>query len=201
MTRLDFGALYAEHRTSLLRYLRSRGASPELAEELTQEAFAHALAAPSYKEEGKPLAWLFRIASNLLVDHRKSWRVRQHFAADLTAWGEIVPHLATNPELPDEAVIRGDWLAEVRGVLATAAAERLPARHWQVLRMRMVEGLSVAETAAALAATPAAVKTVQSRAVRALADDPRIQALRRDAVARSEALATATTAARSRIGR
>jgi RNA polymerase sigma-70 factor, ECF subfamily len=66
-----FDAFYARHRQALLAYLARRVRDPEAAADLMAEAFASALLAVVGRADPlpeKPVAWLFTIARNLLVD-------------------------------------------------------------------------------------------------------------------------------------
>ena len=59
----DFVAtLYVQYRDSLIRMLHRRTGDRERAEELTQEVFARAVAAPP----NNPRPWLFAVALNLV---------------------------------------------------------------------------------------------------------------------------------------
>jgi RNA polymerase sigma-70 factor (ECF subfamily) len=81
---IDIAALFRLHQKELQGYLRKRGASPELAADLTQEAFLRLLAAPTDISLQNASAYLFRTATNLSVD----WARRQRFlpmAADQDA--------------------------------------------------------------------------------------------------------------------
>ena len=68
----DVTELVQQHQAEVWRYLRFLGASPELADDLCQEAFLQLLRAP-YEEQGDAarIAWLRTVARNLFV---KSFR-------------------------------------------------------------------------------------------------------------------------------
>jgi len=72
---IDITALFRLHHKELQGYLRRRGASPELAADLTQEAFLRLLSAQADASVKNAQAYLFRTASNLSVD----WARRQRF--------------------------------------------------------------------------------------------------------------------------
>src|SRR5512135_2066488 len=74
---LAFGELYECHASAIFRFLCAHLNSRMDAEDLTGEVFLKAwLSLPRYNERGVPfLAFLFRIARNILVDHyRRSSR-------------------------------------------------------------------------------------------------------------------------------
>jgi len=72
---IDVAALFRLHHKELQGYLRRRGATPELAADLTQEAFLRLLNAGAEASVKNAQAYLFRTAANLSVD----WARRQRF--------------------------------------------------------------------------------------------------------------------------
>lgn len=75
--------LVTEHQASVWRYLRFLGASSELADDLTQEAFLQLLRGPFTEQDGPATAaWLRTVARNLYV---KSLRRPPFADADLDA--------------------------------------------------------------------------------------------------------------------
>lgn len=70
---IDIASLFRLHQKELQTYLRRRGASPELAADLTQEAFLRLLSAQADASIKNAQAYLFRTATNLSVD----WGRRQ----------------------------------------------------------------------------------------------------------------------------
>ena len=70
---IDIAALFRRHKGELQGYLRKRGLSPEMAADLTQEAFLRILTAPADARVQNASAYLFRTAANLSVD----WARRQ----------------------------------------------------------------------------------------------------------------------------
>lgn len=70
---IDIAALFRLHHRELQGYLRRRGATPELAADLTQEAFLRLLSAEAEARVKNAQAYLFRTAANLSVD----WARRQ----------------------------------------------------------------------------------------------------------------------------
>lgn len=92
---LDIAALFRLHQKELQGFLRKRGASPELAADLTQEAFLRLLSADADLQNAS--AYLFRTAANLSID----WARRQRFlpmAADQDAALAMAIDDAPSPE-------------------------------------------------------------------------------------------------------
>ena len=127
--------------------------------ELTQEVFLHLhRSLHGFRFSAKFSTWLYRIATNLCIDHfRRARRAPQPVAPPPTDDEEAAPmewpdHGA---EAPDEAVYR----SELRGALAWAF-DRLSAPHRAVMVLREIEGLSYEEIAAVMGCS---IGTVMSR--------------------------------------
>ncbi|QIK65126.1 sigma-70 family RNA polymerase sigma factor [Nocardioides sp. HDW12B] len=155
-----FGLLYDHYQPSVYRFLYYRLGSVVVAEDLTSETFFRALRSmPSFTWQGKDFgAWLMTIARNLTMDHFKSSKTRLEMTTE-----DMSPHDSTT-ESPEAAV-----LAHLTNEALMAALKELPAEQQECLIMRFLQGLSIAETAAALGRSDGAVKQLQLRGVRNLA--------------------------------
>lgn len=155
-----FGALYDHYVDGIYRFLYARVSSAPLAEDLTSETFFRALRSiSSFTWQGKNFgAWLTTIARNLVTDHYKSSRSRLEVVAE---------------EVPDRvdasAGTESLALASLSSQDLVDAMDALAAEQRDCLVMRFFQGLSIAETAAALGRSDGAVKQLQLRAVRNLA--------------------------------
>jgi RNA polymerase sigma-70 factor (ECF subfamily) len=66
----DFSTLYADFRGRIYRHLRRLTQDDGLAEDLTQETFLRAVEhLHTFRGEGRPGNWLYRIATNLFHDY------------------------------------------------------------------------------------------------------------------------------------
>ncbi len=156
---LDLAALFREHHDSLVRVLFRRTGDRDRAEEIAQETFARAVAAPPRN----PRPWLFAVALNLVrEDGRKA--VRQGRRLEL--YRAETTHL-TPP--PDHEAERGEDVAAVRAALATLAE-----RDREALLLK-AEGFNYDEIAATLGLAKGAVGTTLSRARRRLVEAYRAQ--------------------------
>ena len=155
-----FGQLYDHYVDSIHRYLYFRLSSVSLADDLTSETFFRALRGiQSFRWQGKDFgAWLTTIARNLVTDHYKSSRSRLEVVAD------ELPEQVEDADGPEDGA-----LATLTSEVLVAALRRLAAEQQDCLVMRFCQGLSIAETAAAMGRTEGAVKQLQLRAVRNLA--------------------------------
>jgi RNA polymerase sigma-70 factor (ECF subfamily) len=155
-----FGRLYDRYVDVVYRFLHARVGDRATAEDFTSETFVRALRRiDSLSFQGRDVgAWLVTIARNILLDHVKSSRVRLEVpTADMRDADRAT-------EGPEDAVLQRLTNAEL---LAGVAQLSVDQRECVVLRF--LQGLSVAETAAAMDRKEGAVKALQHRAVRRLA--------------------------------
>jgi RNA polymerase sigma-70 factor (ECF subfamily) len=152
--------LIAHIHPVVVRYCRSRmsAASMSLAtgDDIAQEVCMAVLTAlPSFRREGKPfLAFVYGIASHKVADaHRSALRTRALPVAD-------VPETASNERGPEQFVVASSTAAAVDELLS-----RLSDVQQEILRLRVVAGLSAEETADALGMTAGAVRVAQHRAL------------------------------------
>lgn len=119
-------------------------------------------------EEWKPL--FYRILKNRIVDHQR----RQTLKRRVFGWLERRSDGEDPPDPVDQAAdgehARPDHRAQVGGAMQALeqAVHALPARQQQAFLLRALEGLDVAETAAAMGCSDGSVKTHYSRAVHSL---------------------------------
>jgi RNA polymerase sigma-70 factor, ECF subfamily len=150
----DLAALFREHHASLVRVLYRRTGDHDRAEDLAQETFARAVAAPPRN----PRPWLFAVALNLVrEDGRRS--VRQGRRLEL--------YRAESPQhspAPDHELERSDDVRAVQEALATLAD-----RDREALLLK-AEGFNYDEIAETLGLAKGAVGTTLSRARRRLVE-------------------------------
>ncbi|MDR0380944.1 MAG: sigma-70 family RNA polymerase sigma factor [Oscillospiraceae bacterium] len=140
--------------------------SREDAFDLSQEIFLKVYRAlPRFKAESSFSTWLYRLASNVCLDHaRKAARRREQ---PMSAWeqeGESQPVEWPDMRYSPEAVYEK---AELREAVAEAM-DKLTPEHRIVLTLRDIERLSYAEIAAALELEEGTVKSRLARARAAL---------------------------------
>lgn len=102
--RLDearaFDAFVQRHRGPLGKYFRRRGASPDEAEDLTQNVFLKLLDKMRAEQADVPDGYVFSAAASVFIDHRRSLAVRPVGAATTLLDG----NLACEAPLPDRIV-------------------------------------------------------------------------------------------------
>lgn len=155
-----FGQLYDHYVSGIFRFVYYRVGSRQLAEDLTSETFVRGLRAiQRFNWQGKDFgAWLTTIARNLIADHFKSSRSR------LEVVTETIPESRTHAASPEEEV-----LSLISNKMLFDAVKSLPPEQRDCILMRFIQGLSIAQTAAALGRSEGAIKQLQLRAVRGLA--------------------------------
>ena len=129
----------------VVRYCRSRMSaghrSSASADDVAQEVcMAVITALPTFRHEGKPfLAFVYGICAHKVADaHRAAARSRSHSVAD-------VPDAPSTERGPEQRVVANSTAAVIEGLLGT-----LPETQQEILRLRVVVGLSAEETAEAL---------------------------------------------------
>jgi RNA polymerase sigma-70 factor (ECF subfamily) len=158
--RSAFAQLYDKYVDVVFRYVLFRVGDRELAEDVTSETFLRALrriASVSY--QGRDVgAWFVTIARNLVLDHVKSSRFRLEVTtAEVDESGRVEVG-------PEQQVLAG----ATRSALLECVAQ-LGDDQRECIVLRFLQGLSVAETAVVMARNEGAVKALQHRAVRRLA--------------------------------
>lgn len=155
-----FGLLYDHYQPSVYRFLYYRTRSVVVAEDLCSETFFRALRnMSSFRWQGKDFgAWLMTIARNLATDHFKAGRTRLEMTTE-----DMGQH-DDSTEGPENAV-----LASLTNEILLESLTKLPNEQRDCLIMRFLQGMSIAETAAALGRSDGAIKQLQLRGVRNLA--------------------------------
>lgn len=152
-----FDVLYNLHFDRIYFFIVSRVHDRSSAEDLTSETFHKALAnLRSYEWRGAPFSsWLYRIASNAIVDHyKRSNRERQT--------DDFEQPLAQ----PDLSASDLDFIE--RHVHFFHLVDRLPEVQRRVVCERFVEERSIREIAQRLSKTEGAIKQLQFRALQTL---------------------------------
>jgi RNA polymerase sigma-70 factor (ECF subfamily) len=156
----SFGRLYDHYSDTVYRYIYYRVGSRATAEDLTSETFLRALRRiGTFTWQGRDFgAWLVTIARNLVADHFKSSR----FRLEVTT-GEMLDSNECERS-PEDSV-----LESLSNAALLDAVQRLNPQQQECVKLRFLQGLSVAETARIMGKNEGAIKTLQYRAVRTLA--------------------------------
>jgi RNA polymerase sigma-70 factor (ECF subfamily) len=154
-----FSALYTRHFDRIYRYVYYKTGHVLTSEDLTERIFVKAWKAMERYEQRRCgfLAWLYRIAHNVVIDHYRTQKDTV-LLEDLPVTLEV-----EDAQTPEESLA---WQQEVERLQAAVA--QLPDEQQQVIILRFVEGLNHADVAAILGKSEGASRVVQCRALAAL---------------------------------
>ena len=156
--------LYDSLRLPLFRYLISLGLSPDHAEDVVQETFLRAykhLSANGTRQDENIRAWVFRVAHNLAVNHRK---ISKRTASGLDTACAEQSHVLIDPApAADKLLENKERFLQIRAAMGT-----LSKRERQCLHLR-AEGLRYAEIAKIVGVSISTVAETLSRALAKIA--------------------------------
>jgi RNA polymerase sigma factor (sigma-70 family) len=132
--------VYRDHLNGLVRYLRTKLANRAEVEEIAQEAYLRLCHADAADRVHNPHGFLYRTASNLVVDR---YRERRFQVGSLDGDGSSPPiEIEALESQPDEAAAIAQELAALR-----AAIFKLPARCRLVFVLHRLKGMTQSEVA------------------------------------------------------
>ena len=170
-----FHQLYAEHASAIYAYCYARLGNRQDAEDATEQTFVQAwVAFDRYRDEGVPIkAWLYRIASNVVIDLFRRRRIRVH--SPLEEADDLVDPSKQPPEAAEARELYGDL---------QRAVQSLPVSYQQVIALRFSQDMSLAEIAQVMGRSQGSVKMLLHRAVVTLRQRLRPDVLERMEVAK-----------------
>lgn len=156
-----FSRLYRDLNPRLFRYLVAR--APGVGDDLASETWlAAARQLPGFEGGEEAFrAWLFTIARRCLIQHWRDGCRRP----PTVHHPEALPDQASGADGPEEVVLEGISALEA----ARAIAAALSPDQADVVLLRMLAGLDVDQVAAILGKRPGAVRVLQHRGLRRLA--------------------------------
>lgn len=156
-----FANLYDRYVDQIYAFVYHRVGHRQTAEDLVGDVFLRAFRrVHTFKWQGADFgAWLMTIARNRVMDHFKSARFRLEAPVE-----EIFETPTTGgPDDPEQALLSGDAAKHVHQALRALKGEQA-----EVLYLRFIQHLSVAETAAVMGKSEGAIKALQYRSLKAL---------------------------------
>jgi RNA polymerase sigma-70 factor (ECF subfamily) len=150
--------IYRTLRAKVHRYLYFRVGDREAAEDLTTDVFLRVIEnLHRYEPRQHPFqAWVFQIARNLVVDHFRRQKVRNHQVLE--------DHFEAQGTSPDHAVA-----LSLNSERLQRALLELTETQCDVLVLRFVLDMPIAEVAHTLKRSESAVKSLQARGLASLA--------------------------------
>ena len=136
--------LIYRHKNKVFSYILMVVKNKQHADDIFQDTFIkviNTLKSGAYKEEGKFIQWVMRIAHNLVIDHfRKSKRIP--LVETVHGEGSILDNLSLYDESIEERMINEQIHSDVRMLI-----EYLPAEQREVLMMRHYSDMSFKDIA------------------------------------------------------
>jgi RNA polymerase sigma-70 factor (ECF subfamily) len=149
--------VYTAYRPFVRGYLARRVINPHTVEDLTSDTFTRALEAlPHVRAQNVPVeAWLITIARNRLFDHTKAAHTRRSTPIPILPTDQVTKS--------NEEVVLHQHTTQRLGALLEEALAALPPRQAQVLRLRYIDEVPVADVARRLGVLVGAAKALGVR--------------------------------------
>ncbi len=156
-TKVALASLYEEYYDRIVRYIFVRISDQSEAENLGGEVFLKAWQSlDSYRGRPKQMvAWLFKIAHNLLVDYLRKVSRRKEISLDKV-------------EIPDKLNIEEQVEKKLEIERLSQALKQVTPAQREVIGLRFFAGLSSAEVGKILGKSSGAVREMQRAAVETL---------------------------------
>ena len=155
--------VFEQNREQLLRYLRAHGAG-DAAEDLLQELWLKVGAGPT-GPIASPRCYLYRAATNLMIDHRRSRAQQQRRDVEWSGLTDRLPTSAANDPGPERELSGRMLLERVQKELQKASPRAL-----SIFRQHRIDGLTQREIAASMGLSASTIES-DLRTVYRLLDD------------------------------
>jgi RNA polymerase sigma-70 factor (ECF subfamily) len=157
-----FEEIYDVHVVPIYRFIHARVGNRPDAEDLTAQVFMRAVEQlDTTRQPGQIASWLYRVSQNAIADYWRAFYRLPVIGTDYVAPG-WEPRAAISREPSDEQAAADK--AATRRVKELLA--QLPQRYAEVLKLRFLLRLSVAETAERMGISHGNAKILQYRALR-----------------------------------
>ncbi len=143
-TNQAFEILLLRYKSKVYTYIYLTVRNRDLTEDIFQDTFIKAIATIQqgrYVESGKFLAWINRIAHNLIIDYFRREKNENTFSADAVDY-DIVNNAKLSEKSIEDTLSNEQVLTDVARLI-----NFLPESQQRVIRMRFFEGLSFKEIA------------------------------------------------------
>lgn len=157
-----FALLYDRYVDQIFGYVYHRVGHRQTAEDLVGDVFLRALRRiRTFRWQGVDFgAWLMTIARNRVNDHFKSARFR--LEASVEEVFDTPAH--SRDDDPEQSALTSDLVRQMHEALRHLSGEQA-----EVLYLRFIQHLNVAETGAVMGKSEGAIKALQYRALKSLA--------------------------------
>jgi RNA polymerase sigma-70 factor (ECF subfamily) len=154
-------AAVGRYERPLVSYAHDLTGSLDRARDIVQETFVRLCGADRAEVEPRLAHWLFTVARNLAIDHRR--KERRMSLIDDTTTAPLTETFTSRALPPDDAAERDDSLSAVLKSLAS-----LPPVQQEVVRLKFQHGLSYKEIGAVLNLTVTNVGFILHTALKTL---------------------------------
>lgn len=163
-----FGLLVEKYRRQMVHFMFRMVHNQAVAEELAQEVFLRVYRArASYRAEAKFSTWLYRIATNLGVNHARD--TRHERGAHAVYLDQADPETGMTPDVADSTpTVEQDMLREARLAAIRKHVMALPERQRTAVLMHKYQDLDYKQIGAVLKLSESATKSLLFRAYQTL---------------------------------
>ncbi|HVC48485.1 MAG TPA: sigma-70 family RNA polymerase sigma factor [Terracidiphilus sp.] len=165
-----FNYLAEKYHRGMIRFLFRMVHNQAVAEELTQEVFLRVYRSrESYRAEAKFSTWLYRIATNLAVNHARD--TKHERAAQTVYLDAPDPETGTTPDVADdEPIVEQQMLRDERMAAIRRHVMALPERQRMAVLMHKYQGMDYRQIGEVLKLSESATKSLLFRAYQTLRD-------------------------------
>ncbi|HAL06866.1 MAG TPA: RNA polymerase subunit sigma-24 [Brevundimonas sp.] len=161
---------YLQMRPDLSRFVAARLGGQADVEDVLQELYLKASRTPETSDIRDPRAYLYRLASNLMMDR---WRSTRRAAARDGAWRLAFHGAEASGDVDDAPSAEATVDARQRLQALVRALDALPEKTRSVFRLHKFDGLSYAEVAEREGMSRSSVEKHMMQALRVLAERTR----------------------------
>jgi RNA polymerase sigma-70 factor (ECF subfamily) len=165
---VGFNFLIEKYRKPIMNFMYRMVHNQAVAEELAQEVFLRVYRSrQTYRAEAKFTTWLYRIATNLGVNHARD--TKHERAAQTIYLDQPDPETGTTPDVADSRpVVEEELLKDERMQAIRKHVMALPERQRTAVLMHKYQGLDYKEIGAVLRLSESATKSLLFRAYQTL---------------------------------
>ena len=138
----SFSILLDRYQKRVYGFIYSKVHDPDLADDIFQDTFIKVvknLRLGKYKDEGRFLSWVIRIAHNLIMDHYRKYKRLPKHESKIENF-DVMHRLAEQNSSIEESMIETQIHADLSLLI-----EELPVSQKEVLRMRLFQDMSFKE--------------------------------------------------------
>ncbi len=166
-----FSLLIEKYRKQMVHFMFRMTRNQAVAEELAQEVFLRVYRSrQTYRAEAKFSTWLYRIATNLGVNHARD--TKHERTAPTVYLDQPDPETGTSPDVPDSTPsVEQDLVREERMRAIRQHVMALPERQRTAVLMHKYQDMDYKEIGAVLKLSESATKSLLFRAYQTLREN------------------------------